>query len=127
TEGRVAAALAEMSAHTPADFPPLWDPPPRLAYAQWKPLLLEVFEAMAENPPAAWVQALYFQKLREHLESLSALGTREDDETIQRFAEILRQLPEGPAFLEELPREPLSSGVETLLRYSQMPSRGDGP
>jgi len=59
TQGRIAEALAEMSAHEPTDFPPHWDPPPRLAYGQKVPPLLDVLEEIERRPPADWVAELF--------------------------------------------------------------------
>ena len=60
--GRIAEALAEMSAHNPTDFPPLWDPPPRVAYEEMNPPMNEILEAIRRQPPAAWVIEVFHEK-----------------------------------------------------------------
>jgi hypothetical protein len=96
--GQIAAALAEMSAHSPDDFPPHWDPPPKPSFGLTP--VLEVLEAMAEEPPAPWVQSLYLAKLRLRL------GTwyLHDEELIQAV-KILKRIPESHAWVERLPQE----------------------
>ncbi len=97
-EGRVAAALAEMSAHSPDDFPPHWDPPPKPSYGLAP--VLEVLEVSAEEPPAPWVRSVYFAKLRLRLGSWYLV-----DEELLRAVEVLERIPEGRAWLEDLPSE----------------------
>lgn len=62
-EGRIAEALQLMSTHEPSDFPPHWDPPPRLAYRETKPPLVEVLAAMETSPPSPWVRAIFQRKV----------------------------------------------------------------
>jgi hypothetical protein len=68
-EGKISSALATMSAHAPADFPPNWDPPPRPSnhWSLETPMLFDIFDEMAKNRPAPWVREMYLRKLREWL------------------------------------------------------------
>lgn len=62
-EGRIGDGLALMSGHSQEEFPPLWDPPPRLAYGEDRPELLGVLEMIAERGAAPWVREAYVEKL----------------------------------------------------------------
>jgi hypothetical protein len=61
-EGRIAEALAEMSAHERSDFPPHWDPPPRIGYRERVPSQEDILAAIRESPPASWVVELFREK-----------------------------------------------------------------
>ena len=57
--GRIEQALAMMSTHRRSDFPPQWEPPPRVGYGEQTPALLDVLEAMTQTPTADWVRQAY--------------------------------------------------------------------
>src|SRR5208283_4264706 len=61
-EGRIADALAVMSAHQLSDFPPYWQPPPRLESQQFAPKPLDIMEVISYSAPAPWVRAVYVEK-----------------------------------------------------------------
>lgn len=67
--GRVAEGLAAMSAHPQEDFPPDYNPPPRLGYRETEPDLDAVRAAMREQWPADWVGELYLHKTRREIAS----------------------------------------------------------
>jgi hypothetical protein len=104
-DGRITDALAEMSAHSQDEFPPQWEPPPRLAYGDEGPSLLELMEAIAEDPPAPWVRSLYVQRFSNYL--FAAFGPfPQDPQTrslppFHRVLDLLQRLPEGPALIAE--------------------------
>lgn len=62
--GRVGEAMAQMSAHNREDYPPVWDPPPRMGYREQTPTEGAICEAMAALPPAPWVRDLFLPKIR---------------------------------------------------------------
>jgi hypothetical protein len=102
-EGQVRAALAEMSAHDPGDFPPGWSPPPGSgALLTWEGRLLiyDILEEIAVRPPAPWVREVYLKRLRD------ALGSRFwiREEELPRLGRLLWELPEGPELLAESER-----------------------
>jgi hypothetical protein len=66
-KGEVAEALALMSRYEPSDFPPQWNPPPRIGYRETQPSLSDVREAMAADWPAEWVAAIYLDKIERDL------------------------------------------------------------
>ena len=67
--GRVAEGLEAMSSHTQADFPPGYNPPPRLGYRETRPPMDEVRAAMREVWPADWVAQAYLHKTRRQIGS----------------------------------------------------------
>lgn len=97
-EGQIAAALAEMSTHSPGGFPPHWDPPPKPSYGLTP--VLNVLEVMAGEPPAPWVRSVYFAKLRIRLGYEFFM-----DEELIDAAKVLKRFPDGQTWLEGLPEE----------------------
>src|SRR5690606_18328356 len=61
--GDVAAGLAELSTHTRADYPPHWDPPPRMGYPNPRPETGAIVAAMEAQWPAPWVAEVYLEKV----------------------------------------------------------------
>jgi hypothetical protein len=121
-EGRIAEALAEMSAHYPSGFPPHWDPPPKLALGQREPPLVDVMEVIADSPPTPWVRSIFIEKFERYL-ARYPIGERE--------AKLLLRLPEGKALVKALiaargelryVNELLEEVVEKLGLDDQMPA-----
>jgi hypothetical protein len=115
--GRVVEALAIMSAHAPSDFPPLWDPPPRVGYGESRPPLMDVLEAIADQPPAPWVRQLYVEKLRQYFGNKYAHPPVRD---AGRIARLFQRLEGGPALTTEFRDE-----LEQMLRYGNEISERD--
>jgi hypothetical protein len=117
-EGRIPSALAEMSAHAPEDFPPQWQPPPRLAYGERTPSLLDILEEIVRHPPAPWVRALFVARFDQFLDGLFGDLPRDPqqpeatEKSWERAAELLRRLPEGPALVDGH-----RQGIEWLIQY----------
>lgn len=63
TRGEVAAALTYMSQRLPTDFPPHWDPPPRLGYGEATPDIFDVLKTAKQNETAPWVRTLFIDKV----------------------------------------------------------------
>lgn len=61
--GELHVAIAFMSEHERADFPPHWDPPPRIGYFDRRPDLFDVAETIAAQGAAGWVRQAYVDKL----------------------------------------------------------------
>ena len=61
-QGALAEAIAEMSRHEQSDFPPHWDPPPRIGYGQRRPDLTSVLQVIDRQGAAPWVRAIYEDK-----------------------------------------------------------------
>jgi hypothetical protein len=114
--GHVGAALVEMSAHAREDFPPQWDPPPRLGYGEKAPSWQELADALAGEPVAPWVRSIYLDKL------VNGVAYRElSEHQMVRLAGLLRRFPEGPALADEPQRaQPHAHGL-SLKEYVTMP------
>jgi hypothetical protein len=119
-EGRIAEGLDVLSGHAPSDFPPHWDPPPRIGYPHASPDIVLVLEVMAGRECAPWVRALYVDKFRRFLGDypFSFLGTyRTRGEELARVVRVLRWLPEGPDIAADLTR-----GSESAVRDPSLPA-----
>jgi hypothetical protein len=101
--GRIDEALGTMSEHSPDDFPPHWDPPPQLGFREKGLSMVSIFRAMERHPPAAWVQQLYFEKLRAFGSGGPFHELADDDLTV--VLKIMQRLPEGPATLQRWHKE----------------------
>jgi hypothetical protein len=102
--GRIADALDFMSAHAQSDFPPQWEPPPRVGYGERSPHIFDVMEAILGRDCAPWVRACYLDKFRHQLGTSGdefALYSYTSDE-LAAIVRILKQLPEGPDIAADL-------------------------
>jgi hypothetical protein len=99
-----AAALALMSAHDRADFPPGWQPPPR-RFPGDPPTseVLDTLEALAEQPHADWVCDLYSRRFRDRVR-YDEYGWPQEllSQHAVRLAAILTRLPQGPEMARAL-------------------------
>jgi hypothetical protein len=123
-EGRIADALAIMSAHRQEDFPPHWEPPPRLNFSsnafRYEPyedpaevfslavldeseipeigsdfnLQIDVWEALADSSEESWYRRIYVKRLDDALGDPALWFTR-DTTRLTRMVAILRRLEEG--------------------------------
>jgi hypothetical protein len=112
-EGNISQALAIMSAHSPGDFPPTWDPPPR-PMNQWSgenPVLFDIFAEMAKNPPAPWVREMYLQKLQDWL----WFGYFSSGNQLEMIR-LLKKLPERTALLTAKDNPPRDRDFFVLLK-----------
>lgn len=97
--GRFREALNVMSAHQPADFPPHWNPPPRIGFNHERPRILKVIAALKPDD-APWVRQLYFDKLdaalgRHHFPMFTLWAEADVGEILDALA----GLPEGEHIL----------------------------
>jgi hypothetical protein len=103
-DGRIEDALAFMSQLDRSDFPPHWDPPPRIGYGEEPPSLVDILLHLQHAPAPAWVHDIYREKLA--LQSRADLSyfyghairlDEMDDNQLARYVKLLESLPEGPA------------------------------
>jgi hypothetical protein len=95
---RIAEGLAEMSAHERDDYPPHWDPPPRLSYGEGDPHLADIMEVLPGPLTAPWVREAFLEKLVAlfHDEHHAYYLLRDsEDPTFDRYLAVLHRLPEG--------------------------------
>jgi hypothetical protein len=135
--GRVRAALETMSAHSQEDFPPHWDPPPRPAYREDGPPLLDVMEALAARleagmPTPTWVRRVYAEKFERAYLSGTYLRYHAsgDPQAWQRIDRLLARLPEGPDLAQRYGEQidsvrrdfqPATSPRRTTTRSANLP------
>jgi len=102
--GQISDALSTMSRHKPTDFPPHWNPPPWLAYADPQPPLMDVMEVLLELDVAPWVREIYDERfkaqLSAHLWSHFSWHAMPNEERNQYLA-ILERLPDSSEFIEQ--------------------------
>jgi hypothetical protein len=90
---RIREALELMSAHERDDFPPHWDPPPRIGYRETKPDIVDVAAHLNVLPVSEWVRQLYADKFNNSLRGETEPGIwweLEPDEIERRIAVIER-------------------------------------
>ena len=96
--GRIEQALAMMSTRQRSDFPPQWEPPPRVGYGEQTPELLDVLEAMTKTPTAGWVRQAYLSSFeRVYLQCEGYVMRR----GLAARSRLLDALPEGKALREK--------------------------
>lgn len=116
--GRIVDALATMSAHAHSDFPPQWEPPPRLGYGDRSTQLFEVLETILDHDVAEWVRAAYLDKLRRYLGRAYRYQLISNSSAEQAaLIHILKRLPEGPSIVNEH-RE----AFEMLSSFDKLPA-----
>ena len=104
--GQIPEAITFLSQHSRDEFQPLWDPPPQLAFGEYKPGLIDVLSIIASPnlPPA--LREIFADKLMVQVDRFA----RDDwefrpsffrvlnvpDDELDRFVKLLRSIPEGP-------------------------------
>ncbi|MCL4742558.1 MAG: hypothetical protein KJZ54_10190 [Phycisphaerales bacterium] len=86
-EGRVEEAFVFMSGFDRSAFPPIWGPPPRVAYEELRPSIKEVRAALVSVEAAPWVRAAYLDKSWRNLplSGVHLLTMPDPDEFIDGF------------------------------------------
>jgi hypothetical protein len=111
--GRIREALLLMSAHEQDDFPPHWDPPPRIAYREDVPDIADVFAHVDVLPVKAWVRQIYREKFGNALRGeVSFVGVWNDlqPHEVERRLMLIENLPEQE-------RDELVRSQEVPLRH----------
>jgi hypothetical protein len=144
--GRIADALAVMSTHRQDEFPPHWEPPPRLNFSslafRYEPSndasdvfghhieeemdlpeigvtfdqQLTVLQVLANSTEDSWFRTIYVDRLDQALDD-PALWFTKDTSRLDRMVAILRRLKEGP----ELARKHRDFLDQGLARIRNMP------
>lgn len=102
--GRIEQAIERMSAYERSDFPPHWEPPPRLGYGEETPELLDVMQVVISMESKPWVSQIYWGKFRDLVEAGNLLGRywdRMHGEDLDRHLTILEHLPAHSSLLAE--------------------------
>ncbi len=118
--GRIAEGLAIMSAHERDNFPPHWDPPPRVAYRDQRPDITEVQEQLLVLAVKPWVREIYDEKfgnwLRGEDDYAGALWGMPAEDVKRRIA-LIEQMPER----NDVIRENEDSFQRLADDYSELP------
>ena len=98
--GEIDSAITIMSRHARMDFPPHWDPPPRLGWSETEqPTVLAVMRVLAHRDDAApWVREIYLDKFERRWLGPPLRGQPEKRADVLR---LLERLPEGPALMQK--------------------------
>ncbi len=118
--GRIEEGV-ELLASTPQeDFPPHWTPPPHVVYARGsEPPILDVMEVVLKTEPPPWVRELYVGRFRDHVKGVDYPGQlwRElKAEQLERYLDVLEQLPELQQLLSEGDRySPMSQSLSGMF------------
>ncbi len=110
--GRLPEAIERMSAHEQREFPPHWDPPPRIGHGTNDPQFLELAEIVDECDAPTWVRDLVMEKLRNYI----GTGDRAayfflndmDDKQFERYLKVLNGASPQAATLRAALREELA-------------------
>ncbi len=117
---RITAALTLMSEHERGDFPPHWEPPPRLGYPSPAPPILEVIDSLTQKPQATWVEAIYLDKLERGQDRHWYLP---NDERGARFALLTRLRRQRADLVPQPNDDPLTRKLDAMI--SEL--RGEDP
>ena len=84
--GRLPEAIVMMRAHRIDEFPPHWDPPPRLGYHESTPRIMDLVEIVNDGPDD-WVRHVYLEKFQRQFFDKhfwnSPLREMQDDERLK--------------------------------------------
>jgi hypothetical protein len=99
----IAEAIHQMSQHDQNEFPPHWNPPPNLAYANPHPPLLDVLEVMLRENAAPWVRRIFVEKLESQVSFWSFRWPDLEAAQKDRQLSIIERLPEGNSLVAQHP------------------------
>ena len=107
-----------MSTHQRSEFPPQWEPPPRVGYGEQTPALVDVLEAMTQTPTAEWVRQAYLSSFERRYLQEDSLPM--DVEDWPRASRLLDTVPEGKALHEKY--EKRIGRNDEYIRHSTEPT-----
>lgn len=99
--GEIESGLMYMSQRQPGDFPPHWDPPPRISYGQDKPNIWEIIRINRQSGTSPWVRSIFVEKVV--LQSYAGhFGpdrfiefTEMSEDDLREYITLLRKVPVG--------------------------------
>lgn len=97
-----ATGLTLLATHDADQFPPHWDPPPRIGYANSRPDPVEVLLFLVDHPMAEQIHRLYEQKLLNQGRFLARYH-RQDPAALRNLVTLLERMPDASRLLH--PRE----------------------
>lgn len=91
--GRIESATMTLKSHAQHDFPPLWDPPPRVGYGEYEPNIIAVLNSLAKNAAPDWVRDIYEDKFEhQYRDAVHFDFFRFQQHSDQEFEALLRYL-----------------------------------
>jgi len=131
-QGRISDGIRYMAARKRSDFPPDWDPPPRIGFGDHEPKPIEVLDQLELSGTTGWVRELFLEKLRLQADNRfsqffgDSFRTADmSDERLGRCVEMLERMPDGDKFASchrraiesfgELEKAPISPRRQELL------------
>ena len=105
--GRLQEAAALLATHERSDFPPHWDPPPRIGYGETFPPAQNVFHELLAAKAKAWALALYADKFANEARRYNAelFSDALPDAVLEEKLSLVEQLPNAAEIIEEHRRE----------------------
>lgn len=93
--GQYNEMLAGMSAHQQDDYPPHWDPPPRIGAKRERRRIVNVVSAFTPDT-VPWVRAVFCEKLSVALGRADyPMGTLWEETNVEELARLIDDLPES--------------------------------
>jgi hypothetical protein len=125
--GDVKIGIEVMSAHERDDFPPHWDPPPRIGFGETSPTLVDVLQVIAASEAPKWVEQIFAEKVIDQFaghyfhpymfgadESVFPNPAVMDEAQLERYYQLLLRLPSGPR-IARAQRERIEHALEANL------------
>jgi hypothetical protein len=100
--GDFATGLGLLARHPVADFPPHWDPPPRVGYHQREPEVVEVLLYLVDHPLGGRCQAVYEDKLLRMGWDFDARFGRAKA-SLERLVTLLERMPDASHLMHPSP------------------------
>lgn len=125
--GQIAEAIQYMSDRKQSDFPPHWDPPPRIGYGERSPDLVDVLLLCEADSTSEWVREAYRDKLLFQSKAdgwsyyLHAVQVSKLPESkLQDYVAMLRSWSRGPEVAAYHQQE-IRTLLESLTREADEP------
>ncbi len=123
----IAGALAYMSEREIDDFPPHWDPPPRIGYGEAEPDIFDVLKIINRDNPVSWVRTKFVQKILLQSEAEFYAQRRVIDlaqmseEDLATYVDLLGSVGTGPHIAASHESE-----IERIIRNADRPGEEHG-
>jgi hypothetical protein len=120
--GRFSEMLAVMSAHGRDEFPPHWDPPPRIGASRERLRIMKVVSAFTPDT-APWVRALFCEKLSAALgRNDFPMETLWTETNVEELLTLIDELPESAEIVKG--KTELLQGI---VRFDGIEGRENSP
>lgn len=126
--GKIEESLAFMAQFEASDFPPHWDPPPRIAYRE-KPgsELLDVLDVLVQQAGIpGWLKKEYLRKYDYHFHDYPDFWNEMSNEEFERHLKWMERIPPSdasPVWSSDYMRGALESGNRLTNRTAEQRRR----